>query len=193
MQTRDFIKFSQFARILPQMLSNTERRMYIIHFSHYNGHSMLHTPNRRNSNGSKTQSTCVLWCMKRNCVISDVTTLPIDFNVHTANNPTAIRRIRIIALIANTYHIYNCELPFHVLFIIQCMPNITLKILVGRTFHTLLHSAFIIGTRCWYHHHHRRRCRCRYRRRHTRPPTTVKRTITFYCIISHFRYYSWFL
>lgn len=28
-----------------------------------------------------------------------------------------------MALIANTYHIYNCKLPFHVLFIIQWIQN----------------------------------------------------------------------
>lgn len=143
MQTRDFIKFSRFARILPQMLSNTKEEcvQYILLPLWW----ALHTETDAIQRLRNPTNMCSL-LYETNRVLSDVTKLPIDFNVHTANNPTAIRRIRIIALIANTYHIYNCELPFHVLFIIQCMPNITLEMLVVRTFHTLPHSAFIIGT-----------------------------------------------
>lgn len=35
---------------------------------------------------------------------------------------------RIMALIANTYHIYNCKLPFHVLFIIQYIHHMPVSI-----------------------------------------------------------------
>lgn len=56
--------------------------------------------------------TCATWASTKCVPIGDVTELNYRFHVHTANNPNNVHSI--MALIANTYHIYNCALPFSV-------------------------------------------------------------------------------